>query len=94
MGDGPSHLAVYSDGKKIYIANTLDGTVVCISPESDLLGKVPSGCRAHIPKVVPSERLINVAKFLNDTLSEFDAQTLERVAHLDTETYPHSLPTE
>ncbi|MDC0033067.1 beta-propeller fold lactonase family protein [Alphaproteobacteria bacterium] len=90
-GDGPAHIAVHPDGERIYVANTFDGTLACISPEGDLLGKVASGRWAHVPEVTPDGRLVYVANFFDDTLSVFDARTLERLALLDTDAYPHGL---
>lgn len=91
VGDGPAHLAVHPAGTRIYVANTFDGTVACISPEGDLLGKAASGGWAHVPAVTPDGRHVYVANFLDDTVSVFDALTLERVAIRDTDAYPHGL---
>ncbi len=91
VGDGPAHLAVHPDGTRIYVANTFDGTLACITPEGDLLGRVESGGWAHVPEVTPDGRLVYVANFFDDTLSVFDALTLERVATRETDAYPHGL---
>jgi len=91
VGDGPAHLAVHPDGTRIYVANTFDGTLACVSPEGDLLGRVESGRWAHVPEVTPDGRLVYVANFFDDTLSVFDAATLERVATCGTDAYPHGL---
>lgn len=91
VGDGPAHLAVHPDGTRIYVANSFDGTLACISPEGDLLGRVESGRWAHVPEVTPDGRLVYVANFFDDTLSVFDAATLERVATCRTDAYPHGL---
>jgi len=91
VGDGPAHLAVHPDGTRIYVANTFDGTLACITPEGDLLGRVESGGWAHVPEVTPDGRLVYVANFFDDTLSVFDATTLERVATCATDAYPHGL---
>jgi YVTN family beta-propeller protein len=91
VGDGPAHLAVHPDGSRVYVANTFDGTLSCISPEGDLLGRVDSGPWAHVPEVTPDGRLVYVANFFDDTLTVFDAFTLARVATLETDAYPHGL---
>lgn len=91
VGDGPAHLAVHPDGARIYVANTFEGTLACITPEGDLLGRVESGGWAHVPEVTPDGRLVYVANFFDDTLSVFDAMTLERVATCATDAYPHGL---
>lgn len=91
VGDGPAHLAVHPDGTRIYVANTFDGTLACITPEGDLLGRVESGGWAHVPEVTPDGRLVYVANFFDDTLSVFDATTLERIATCETDAYPHGL---
>ena len=91
VGDGPAHIAVHPDGTRIYVANTFDGTLTCISPEGDLLNQATSGRWAHVPKVIPDGRLVYVANFFDDTLAVFDALTLERVAVLNTDAYPHGL---
>jgi YVTN family beta-propeller protein len=91
VGDGPAHLAVHPDGTRIYVANTFDGTLACITPEGDLLRRVESGGWAHVPEVTPDGRLVYVANFFDDSLSVFDATTLERVATCATDAYPHGL---
>ncbi len=91
VGDGPAHIAVHPDGTRIYVANTFDGTLACISAEGDLLCQVTSGRWAHVPAVIPDGRLVYVANFFDDTLAVFDARTLDRVAVLDTDAYPHGL---
>jgi YVTN family beta-propeller protein len=91
VGAGPAHLAVHPNGERIYVANTFDGTLACISPDGELLGRVESGRWAHVPEVTPDGRLVYVANFFDDTLSIFDALTLERVATCDTDAYPHGL---
>jgi hypothetical protein len=58
VGDGPAHLAVHPDGDRVYVANTFDGTLACISPEGDLLARVDSGPWAHVPEVTPDGRLV------------------------------------
>ena len=91
VGDGPAHLALHPDGTRIYAANSFDGTLACLSPDGDVLGRVWSGNWAHVPKVTPDGKLVYVANFYDDTLAVFDAQTLERVAELKTDPYPHGL---
>ncbi|HSQ03764.1 MAG TPA: beta-propeller fold lactonase family protein, partial [Burkholderiales bacterium] len=41
--------------------------------------------------ITPDGRTVWVANFLDDTLAVFDAQTLERVALLETERYAHGV---
>ncbi|HKT17962.1 MAG TPA: beta-propeller fold lactonase family protein [Stellaceae bacterium] len=91
VGDGPAHLALHPDGTRIYVANTFDGTLACLSPEGDVLGRTWSGNWAHVPKVTPDGRLVYVANFYDDTLTIFDARTLDRVAEVKTDPYPHGL---
>src|SRR5579875_1185623 len=91
VGDGPAHLAAHPDGTRIYVANTFDGTLAAISPEGDLLARVPSGNWAHVPKVTPDGRCVYVANFYDDTLAIFDAMTLARVGEVATGPYPHGL---
>ena len=91
VGDGPGHLAAHPDGSRVYVANSFDGTLTCISPEGDLLGRVHSGGWAHVPEVTHDGKLVYVANFYDDALAVFDAITLERVATLSTDAYPHGL---
>ena len=65
--------------------------LTCISPKGDLLDQVTSGRWAHVPKVIQDGRLVYVANFFDDTLAVFDAWTLEHVAVLNTDAYPHGL---
>jgi YVTN family beta-propeller protein len=89
-GDGPAHLAAHPDGR-IYAANSWDGTVSCMSGEGESLGSAASGGWAHAIDITPDGRQVWVANFLDDTVSVFDADTLERLAVLETERYPHGL---
>ena len=91
VGDGPGHLAFSPDGTRLYSANSFDGTLNCLSPEGDNLGQVQSGSGAHYPIVTPDGRHVLVANFLSDTVTVFDAISLELVATLETDPYPHGL---
>lgn len=90
-GDGPSHLAAHPDGARIYAANSWDGSLSCLSADGRRLGRVASGGWAHAIDIDPDGRWVYVANFLDDTVAVFDAQTLERVALLPTDAYPHGL---
>lgn len=91
VGEGPAHLAVHPDGSRIYVANTFDGTLACISPDGALHARVESGQWAHVPEVTPNGQLVYVANFFDDTLSVFDALTLKRLTTCHTDAYPHGL---
>jgi len=82
---------MHPDGSRLYCANTFDGTVSCLSVEGDLLAQEASGPWAHQPAITPDGRLLYVANFLDDTLAVFDADSMEKLASLETEPYPHGL---
>ena len=90
-GDGPSHLALHPDGRRLYSANSWDGTVSCLSVEGERLAQAASGGWAHAIDVSPDGRLVYVANFLDDTLAVLDAGSLACVALLPTEAYAHGL---
>ncbi len=91
VGNGPSHLVLHPDGSRIYSANSWDGTVTCITVEGERVGHAASGGWAHAIDITPDGRTVWVANFLDDTLAVFDADTLERLAVLPTESYAHGL---
>jgi YVTN family beta-propeller protein len=91
VGAGPSHLARAPDGRHIYSANSWDGTLSRFSADGGDVTTVHSGGWAHAIEVTPDGRSVWVANFLDDTLTVFDAETLARVALLDTGRYPHGL---
>ena len=91
VGDGPSHLARSSDGSRVYSANSWDGTLSAVTVEGEHVGSAFSGRWAHAIAATPDARWVYVANFLDDTLSVFDAASLERVAVLATDAYPHGL---
>ena len=91
VGDGPSHLALSIDGSRVYSANSWDGTLSCITADGEHVGSAISGRWAHAIAATPDARWVYVANFLDDTLSVFDAGSLERVAVLATDAYPHGL---
>jgi YVTN family beta-propeller protein len=90
-GDGPSHLVLHPDGSTLYSANTFDGTVSCLSVEGDLLAQETSGPWAHQPEISPDGRWLYIANFLDDSLSVFDTESMDKIATLQTEAYPHGL---
>lgn len=90
-GDGPSHLALHPDGTRVYAANSWDGTVICVTTEGERMAGAASGGWAHAIEITPDGRWVYVANFLDDTLTVFAADTLERAACLPTEPYPHGL---
>lgn len=89
VGDGPTHLR--PAGRRIYSANSWDGTVTCVTEEGEWVGHVTSGGWAHALEISPDQCWLWVANFHDDTLAVFDAKTLERVALLETDAYPHGL---
>jgi len=90
-GAGPSHLACRTQDGRIYAANSWDGTVTCVSEEGEPIASADSGGWAHAIALTPDGRRLWVANFLDDTVSVFDADSLARVAVLETEPYPHGL---
>jgi DNA-binding beta-propeller fold protein YncE len=91
VGNGPSHLALHPDGRRIYSANSWDGTVTCLTADGERVADAPSGGWAHAIETTPDGRWLYVANFLDDTLAVFEAATLKRVALLATDAYPHGL---
>jgi len=89
VGDGPTHLR--TAGRRIYSANSWDGTVTCVTEEGEWVGHVTSGGWAHALEISPDQRWLWVANYYDDTLAVFDAKTLERVALLETDAYPHGV---
>ena len=91
VGAGPAHLARHPDGTRIYSANSWDGTVSCVSAEGEHLTTAASGAWAHAIDITPDGRRVWVGNFYDDSLAVFDADTLERVALLESEPYAHGL---
>lgn len=91
VGDGPTHLAFHPDGRRLYSANSWDGTVTCVTVNGERLAQAYSGSWAHAIEISPSGRWIYVANFMDDTVAVFDARTLEFVSLLKTDCYPHGL---
>ena len=52
---------------------------------------IPRGPWAHQPEISPDGRSLYVANFLDDTLSIFDTESMDKIATLKTEAYPHGL---
>ncbi len=90
VGEGPSHLARGAEGR-VYVANSWDGTLACVGKDGELIATAESGGWAHAVDVAPDASRVYVANFLDDTVSVFDAGTLERLALLPTGPYPHGL---
>jgi DNA-binding beta-propeller fold protein YncE len=88
-GDGPTHMR--TAGRRIYCANSWDGTVTCVTEDGEWVGHVTSGGWAHALEITPDQRWLWVANYFDDTVAVFDAKTLERVALLETDAYPHGL---
>jgi DNA-binding beta-propeller fold protein YncE len=91
VGEGPSHLVLHPDGTRLYSANSWDGSVSCVTVDGEAVGQAASGGWAHSIEIAPDGRWIYVANFMEDTVAVFDAQTLDRVALLETDRYPHGL---
>ncbi len=91
VGEGPSHLARHPARSEIYVANSWDGTLACVSAEGEVLSRAQSGGWAHAIAVTPDGREIWVANFLDDTVAVFSADRLQRIALLETDAYPHGL---
>jgi DNA-binding beta-propeller fold protein YncE len=91
VGHGPSHAKTDAARRRVYIANSWDGTVAAMSEDGEMLASAPSGGWAHAIEVTPDGRWVLVANFLDDTVTVFAADTLTRVALLETEPYPHGL---
>jgi YVTN family beta-propeller protein len=91
VGDGPSHVKADHRKKRIYAANSWDGTVTAVSEDGTVVAQADSGAWAHALVLTPDGASVWVANFLEDTVAVFDAETLERLAVLETEAYPHGL---
>ena len=91
VGEGPSHLAFHPDGRRLYSANSWDGSVTCVTVDGERVAHAYSGGWAHAIEVAPDGRWVYVANFMDDTVAVFDALTLERVSVLETDCYPHGL---
>jgi YVTN family beta-propeller protein len=90
VGEGPSHLARRADGR-VYCANSWDGTVACVGADGQHIVSAVSGGWAHAVDITPDGSRVLVANFLDDSVSLFDAGSLERLAVLPTGPYPHGL---
>lgn len=91
VGDGPSHAKADHRRKRIYVANSWNGTLAALDEDGSIIASVASGRWAHAVCLTPDGGQIWVANFLDDTVAVFDAATLKRVALLETEAYPHGL---
>lgn len=91
VGDGPSHIARHPASSRLYVATSWDGCVSCVSEEGELIARADSGGWAHAIAITPNGKEVWVANFLDDTMAVFDAQTLGRLAVLETDAYPHGL---
>lgn len=91
VGDGPSHAKADHRRKRIYVANSWDGTLTALDEDGGAIASVESGRWAHAVCLTPDGGQIWVANFLDDTVAVFDAANLKRVALLETEAYPHGL---
>jgi len=91
VGDGPSHAKADHRRKRIYVANSWDGTLTTLNEDGNVIASVASGRWAHAVCLTPDGSQIWVANFLDDTVAVFDAASLKRVALLETEAYPHGL---
>jgi YVTN family beta-propeller protein len=90
IGEGPTHLARRADGR-VYCANSWDGTVACVDRNGGHIVSAVSGGWAHAIDITPDGSRVFVANFLGDSVSVFDAESLQRVAVLPTGPYPHGL---
>lgn len=90
-GHGPSHAKSDPARRRVYVANSWDGTVAALSEDGALVASAESGGWAHAVDLTPDGRWLFVANFLDDTVAVFAAETLERAALLETEPYPHGL---
>ncbi len=91
VGDGPAHLAAHPSRDRFFVANSWDGTLSCLSDDGVAIATVPSGGWAHAIEIAHDGGSVWVANFLDDTVSVFDAERLERLAVLETDAYPHGL---
>lgn len=91
VGDGPSHAKADHRRKRVYVANSWDGTLTALDEGGGVIASVESGRWAHALCLTPDGSQIWVANFLDDTVAVFDAASLRRIALLETEAYPHGL---
>jgi DNA-binding beta-propeller fold protein YncE len=91
VGHGPAHLASDPKTKRLYVANSWDGTVCALSEDGVVLAHADSGGWAHAIDITPDGHWVWVANFLDDTVAVFDAMTLRRQALLSTDPHPHGL---
>jgi DNA-binding beta-propeller fold protein YncE len=91
IGYGLAHTASDPRTKRVYVANSWDGTLSAVSEDGVLIARADSGGWAHALDITPDGRWIWVSNFLDDTIAVFDANTLQRKALLDTDPYPHGL---
>lgn len=91
VGDGPAHVKSDPGRKRLYAANSWDGTLTAIDEDGALIAQRASGGWAHALCLTPDGRQVWVANFMDDTVAVFDAETMQRVTLLETEAYPHGL---
>lgn len=91
VGDGPSHVRADHSRRRIYVANSWDGTLTALDEDGRLIATVESGRWAHALCLTPDGGQAWVANFLDDTVAVFDTASLRRIALLTTEAYPHGL---
>lgn len=91
VGQGPSHAKADHRRRRLYVANSWDGTLAAMSEDGTVLARAPSGGWAHAVEVTPDGQWVLVANFLDDTVTVFAADGLTPAARLETEAYPHGL---
>jgi DNA-binding beta-propeller fold protein YncE len=91
VGHGPGHLASDPRTKRLYVANSWDGTMSAFNEDGVVIARSDSGGWAHAIDITPDGRWVWVANFLDDTVAVFDAATMQRKAVLDTDPHPHGL---
>lgn len=91
VGHGPAHLKADHKTKRVYVANSWDGTVTALDEDGTLLAQAASGSWAHAIDLTRDGRYVLVANFFDDTVAVFQADRLERIALLPTDRYPHGL---
>lgn len=91
VGYGPAHLAPDPKNRRLYVANSWDGTMTALDEDGIVLARAESGGWAHAIDITPDGRWVWVANFLDDTVAVFDAATMQRRAVLDTDPHPHGL---
>lgn len=91
VGYGLAHTVSDPKTKRIYVANSWDGTLSAMSEDGVVLEHADSGGWAHAVDITPDGQWIWVANFLDDTIAVFDAASLQRKALLTTDPYPHGL---